>query len=110
MPAKTKTRDQVRAMQQKAVRFLSDVVGDPDRANEFESMTPEDYAQTKGVQIKNPTKGKNTMAARPTRAVLEDRVAELEDENQTLNDKLDSILDIASEDDTEDDMEDDSED
>jgi hypothetical protein len=95
-------------MQQKAVRFLSDVVGDPDRADEFESMTPEEYAQTKGIQIKNPTKGKNTMAA-PTRAELEDRVAELEDENQNLNDKLDSILDIASDEDSEsDDLEDDN--
>jgi hypothetical protein len=46
--------------------------------------------------------------ARPTYADLRDRISELEDENQTLSDKLDSILDIASsegadEDDDEDD-------
>ena len=31
----------------------------------------------------------------PTKVELEDRISELEGENQTLNDKLDSILDIA---------------
>ena len=31
----------------------------------------------------------------PTKLELEDRISELEGENQTLNDKLDSILDIA---------------
>ena len=31
----------------------------------------------------------------PTKPQLEDRITELEGENQTLNDKLDSILDIA---------------
>ena len=31
----------------------------------------------------------------PTKVELEDRITELEGENQTLNDKLDSILDIA---------------
>ena len=31
----------------------------------------------------------------PTKLQLEDRITELEGENQTLNDKLDSILDIA---------------
>ena len=31
----------------------------------------------------------------PTKLELKDRITELEGENQTLNDKLDSILDIA---------------
>jgi hypothetical protein len=38
---------------------------------------------------------------------LKNRIAELEQENQNLNDKLDSILDIASSDDSEDDDDDD---
>ena len=47
------------------------------------------------------------MKQRPTYAVLKSRVAELEEENQALNEKLDSILDIASneEDEEEDDDE-----
>jgi hypothetical protein len=48
--------------------------------------------------------------ARPTYADLRDRISELEDENQTPNDKLDSILDIASSDDTDEDDGDDDED
>ena len=32
----------------------------------------------------------------PTKVELEDRITELEGENQTLNDKLDSIFDIAT--------------
>ena len=38
----------------------------------------------------------------PTKEELEDRITELEDENQTLNDKLDSILDIAGAEDEDD--------
>ena len=56
-----------------------------------------------------------------TKADLEDRVAELKEENQNLQDKLDSILDIASpideaaddetfDDDEEDDSDEDSDD
>jgi len=45
--------------------------------------------------------------ARPTFADLKDRISELEDENQTLNDKLDSILDIASSEGADDDDDDD---
>ena len=37
----------------------------------------------------------------PTKEELEERITELEDENQTLNDKLDSILDIAGAEDDE---------
>ncbi len=32
----------------------------------------------------------------PTKVELEDRITELEGENQTLNDRLDSIFDIAT--------------
>src|SRR2546425_8871317 len=102
MPRKTKTLDEVQAMQEKAVRFLRDVVGDPDKAEEFANMTPQEYAEHKRVRIENPALSMTNMRggtmARPTRAELEDRVEELEQENQALNDKLDSILDIAGED------------
>jgi hypothetical protein len=37
--------------------------------------------------------------ARQTFSDLKNRIAQLEEENQNLNDKLDSILDIASSDD-----------
>ena len=112
---KTKTLNQVVATQQKAVRFLRDVVGDPDKADEFEAMTPEDYADHKQILIaENPSSRKShfttrrVFMAKPTRADLEDRVAELEQENSELNDRLDSIADIIEPGDSED--EDDDED
>ena len=106
---KTRTLDQVKAMKDKAARFVRDVVGDESRAEEFESMSPEEYAEGKHITIlQNPVSGRTTILiegetymARPTRAELEDRIAELEEENQDLSDKLDSILDIASGDEEE---------
>ncbi|MBZ5636283.1 MAG: hypothetical protein LAO55_24415 [Acidobacteriia bacterium] len=111
---KTKTLDQVVAMQAKAVRFLQDVVGDTDRADEIESMSPEEYAEHKRVQIENPAvtnreTRRTPMATKATRAELEDRVAELEEENSVLNDKLDSIEEIVGSDEDED-LDDDGED
>jgi len=95
-------------MKAKAVRFLRDVVGDPDRAGEFEAMTPEEYAQHKHIRIENPTCGrKGESMAGPTRTELEARIEELEDENQELADKLDSIAEIAA---VSDEGEDDSDD
>jgi hypothetical protein len=41
-------------MQEEAVRFLRDMVGDPDRAEEFEAMSPEAYAEHKRIEIENP--------------------------------------------------------
>jgi len=99
-------------MQGKAVRFLRDI-GDPDRAAEFDAMSPEEYAEHKRVEIKNPfsigTRKhlRRIQMARPNYAELKERIAELEEENQALNDKLDSIADIVAEDDDEDEDEDD---
>jgi len=117
---KTRTLDQVMSMKDKAARFVREVVGDPERAAEFEAMSPEEYAEGKRITIvQNPRSGRTTILihgdttmAKPTRADLEDRIAELEDENQSLSDKLDSILDIASddEDDSDEDEDGDSDD
>lgn len=110
-----KTLDQVEATQRKAVRFVRDVLGDDLRADEIEAEDPEDYAERKRIEIianPHPTQRRNThMANVPTRADLQERVEELEAENQELQDKLESIgeiLDDESEDD--DSSEDDSSD
>ena len=87
-------------MKDKAVRFLQDVVGDPERAGDFAAMTPDEYADHKRIKIENPSSGpierRNDYMAKSnlTKAELEDRVSELEDENQDLQDRLDSISDI----------------
>jgi hypothetical protein len=85
-----------------------------DRAEEFEAMSPEEYAEHKRIEIENPfSSGARSeqrrmhMARRPTYAELQDRVSELEEENQTLNDKLDSISDIVGEEEEDEEDEDD---
>ena len=102
---KTRTLDQIEAMKGKAARFVRDVVGDPERAAEFEAMSPEEYAAGKRIEIKNPASGttkrtkRRLQMARPTYKDLKDRVDELEEENEVLNDKLDSVLDIVADED-----------
>lgn len=54
MSKKEKTYDQAAAMQQKAVRFLRDVVGDEEKANEIESLSVSDYADRKRLVLTNP--------------------------------------------------------
>ena len=86
-------------MKSKAARFVRDVVGDLDRADEFEDMSPEEYAAHKHIQIfQNPSQRgrKGRAMARPTRDELEARIDDLEEENQMLNEKLDYICEMAA--------------
>lgn len=55
-PEKEKTRQQVEAMQDKAVRFLRDVADKPDAADDIEDMSVEEYAAKKHIKIKNPAR------------------------------------------------------
>lgn len=105
---KIKTLDQVEAMQKKAVRFVRDVLGDELRAEEIEAEDPEDYAERKRIEIfKNPHRRPTHMPQGPTKAELEDRVQELESENEELRDKLESIGEILDDDSDEDEDEED---
>jgi len=60
---KAKTRAQVEAMQEKAVRFLRDVADKPDAADDIEEMSVEDYAAKKHVRLSNP-RGKTSTKKR----------------------------------------------
>jgi hypothetical protein len=92
------TRDEVERMQAKAVRFLRDVTDDPDKADEFEDMSTDEYAEHKAVNIVegNPALVPLHLGRRPdvTKQDMEDRIAELEEENEDLQSRLDSISDI----------------
>jgi hypothetical protein len=68
------TYDQVEARKEKAVRFLRDVVRDDDRADEVEDESVEDYADRKGLVIKNPQKRTTDMANGDTKADLQDAI------------------------------------
>lgn len=96
---RTLTRQQLQFRKDKAVRFTRDVIDDPDRAEEIEGESLEDYAGRRGIQLMNP--GKRSRMAKKSiedyRAEVVDlkqQIRDLEDENQTLNDKLDNIAEV----------------
>ena len=85
------TRDQLQARKEKAVRFVRDVLGDPDRAEEIADESLESYAQRKRIEIANPYTRRTTMARVRTKSKAEVE-AELEDlkaENQELQEEKD---------------------
>jgi hypothetical protein len=62
-PVKKVTLEQVEKKQAKAVAFLRDVVGDSNKADEIESLTPQEYAERKKLTLENPnSKGKTQKA------------------------------------------------
>jgi hypothetical protein len=98
---KTLTRKQLEARKAKAVRFTHDVLGDSDRADEIEDESLQEYAESRHIQIVNP-KGARKMPVQTRRELIE-RIKELEDENESLQDRLQEISDLASEEDGEED-------
>ena len=89
---KTLTRKQLESRKAKAARFTRDVLDDPDRADEIEDESLEDYAEHRRIKIQNP-KGVTHMAIRSRKELL-DRIEELETENEDLQTRLDEIKDI----------------
>ena len=91
---KALTRGQVEGRQEKAERFLRNVLDDDERADEVAEESVEDYASRRHFEIINP-KASNTMAKKnPSIKELQDRIADLEEENQGLSDQLDAIAEI----------------
>ena len=100
MASKYRTRDQVKQAQGKAVRFANNVLVDEDLADELDGLSPEQYADRKGLVIRNP---QNLKGATMPRKSNVDRIADLED-------KLDLIAGIITGDVGGDDGDDDSDD
>jgi hypothetical protein len=91
------TRAQLQSRKEKAVRFVRDVLGDPDRAEEIEGESLEDYAERRKIQITNPSRRRNAiMATTKSKAELEAEIDDLKDENEELQDQLDTIADIVA--------------
>ena len=99
---KTLTRKQLESRRAKAVRFTRDVRDDPDRADEIENESLEEYAQERRIKLLNPNRGRTTMPTQTRRELL-DRISELEEQNEELQEKVDSIADIIGDDETEED-------
>ena len=90
------TRDQLQSRKEQAVRFVRDVLGDPDRAEEIAEESLEDYAARRRIQLSNPFIRRNAIMARgKSKAELEAEIEDLRDENEELQDQLDAIADIA---------------
>lgn len=104
---KVLTREQLQGRKEKAVRFVRDVLGDQDRAEEIEGESLDDYAARRKIQITNPSKRRDAIMA--TKQELEDRIDELEQENQELQDQLDAVADIVTPEDEDDGDNDDEE-
>ncbi|MBZ5644559.1 MAG: hypothetical protein LAO19_17525 [Acidobacteriia bacterium] len=112
---KTLTRNQLAGRKEKAVRFVSDVLDDPERADEIADESLEDYAERRKIQIlKNPHGGnmprvrlmnpprisnsrRQTLQPNPQsgRGELLARIRELQQENDELQGKLDKVADLA---------------
>jgi len=95
---KSLTADQVAAKQAKAVQFLRDVVGDADKADQFEAMDPQEYADHKGITIANQgeTKMPNGNSDPRTKSELLDEIEQLERDNEDLESQLSAIADIVA--------------
>jgi hypothetical protein len=97
------TRSQLESRKEKAERFTRDVLGNSERAEEIAAESLEHYAPRRKIQITNPSKRRNAIMARgKSKAELEAEVADLQDENQELQDQLDTIADIVAPPDEED--------
>jgi hypothetical protein len=110
------TRSEAETKRRKAVEFLKRI-GNDDAAERFDAMTPEDYAEHKGVElIENPLRRKIAMAETgPTKAELSETLDQIEDlledaldpelTREELVAKVKEIADVASGDDGGDDEE-----
>jgi hypothetical protein len=103
------TREQLQDRKDKAVRFTENVLRDPDRAAEIEDESLDNYADRRHIQITNPSGRKGNMPTTP-KTDLQDRVDELEAQNEALRDQLDSIAEIVAPDDTDEDESDEEDD
>ena len=119
---KTLTRDQLKGRKQKAERFVRDVLEDDERADEIANESLDDYADRRKIRIANSNGGnmavrsirnprqRTTAVSNPRTAavpqtaalqnpheeLLRQQIAELERENETLQDQLDKVADLAS--------------
>ncbi|MDA2912982.1 hypothetical protein MYX77_03305 [Acidobacteriia bacterium AH_259_A11_L15] len=75
------------------MRFVQDVLGGPDRADEIEEASLEDYAGRRKIEILENPQGGISM---PSKEEMLRKIKELEEENDELQDQLDEITDIVA--------------
>ena len=105
------TYDQVASRKDKASRFVRDVLRDGERAAEIEDEPVEDYADRRKIEIvnENPVRveairrslypavaQQRSEVPMMTKRELEERVNELEAENEDLQTRLDQVADLVA--------------
>jgi hypothetical protein len=87
------TISQAETAKRRAALFVDNVLDDPDRADDIEDESLEEWAQETGRTIRNPNKKKGTMpktvTAIPTKADLQDTLDKVTD---MLAEALDPVL------------------
>jgi hypothetical protein len=117
---KALTRDQLQSRKEKAVRFTRDVVGDPDRADEIEGESLENYAERRKIKLNNPRSRKIMATLKEQLEDLENVMSEAqsvleeayrpEATREELAEAVGAALDIISGEDSDESDEDDDED
>ena len=81
------TRDEVAQRQDLAVAFTADVLGDEELADELDGLTVDEYADRRGLRLKNPAKnqGGNHMAKK------QDIVSKLDEQTSKLEELIQTI-------------------
>lgn len=92
---KRQTLSQLATTQLRSAQAFENLRDDPDTADEIRAMTPDEFAEWRGIEvINNPTKRRsNKMAAQKTAAAT--RLADIKQENMELteeNERLRSLL------------------
>ena len=90
--SKDVTSEQAELKKAKAAGFI-ERLGQPDRANEFESMSVDEYAEHKGLRLSNPTR---KCKRRTTSMANGYSKADLEDMVENAIEVLDDACDVAS--------------
>jgi hypothetical protein len=99
-PIRQKTREQLEKMQDKAVRFLRDVVGDSDKADAIDDMSVEEYADKKRVHLVNPhplkklAKHARRAAKKAANRVCRNRKSKIRNPKSHVRRNLDEIPDV----------------
>jgi hypothetical protein len=80
---KSLTREQLQSRKDKAVRFVRDVLDDPDGADEIEDEDLEDYADRRHIELVNPrrTESMANGGNGRTKQDLLDEITDLQAEN-----------------------------
>ena len=89
------TLQQAETAKQRAERFALNFLRNEDLADDIADESLEDWIQRKGITIKNPQKENKIMATRqPSKADLENKIAQLEEELSEHRDREQQLCEI----------------